>query len=96
MENGTKAEGDVVGSAPSAQALQQAQPENGAEPDRPSAMLNIKQHMEAFGRELRSILKSSRPDENPEDRQQRPARGNITWVDFQGGELVTVHEFEPR
>lgn len=96
MEDGAKAEGrdDVVGSA----TLQQAQmaPED-AEPERPSAMVNIKEHMEAFGRELRGILKSSRPDDNPEDhRQQRPSRGSITWADLHGGELVTVHEFEPR
>jgi hypothetical protein len=95
MENGAKAEqgGDAVGSIASAQ---QAMLPEDAEPERPSAMLNIKQHMEAFGRELRGILKSSRPDEDPENRQQRPARGNITWVDLQGGDLVTVHEFEPR
>ncbi len=42
----------------------------------------------------RSILKPSRPNDNPQ--HSEGATKTISWVDLHGQELAEVHEFEPR
>lgn len=73
--------------------------ENGADnvhklPEATTASNEPKQVSDATGpRVLRSILRHTKPNEDPE--QRRTPRHSIKWVDDLGMELAIIHQYEP-